>query len=39
MDYDSELRLHNEALRLANHQRADGVWLDSRAWIVSAHRS
>jgi SAM-dependent methyltransferase len=23
---------------LAKHQRADGVWFDSRAWIVSAHR-
>jgi SAM-dependent methyltransferase len=24
---------------LAAHQRADGVWFDSRAWIVSARRS
>jgi SAM-dependent methyltransferase len=23
---------------LAKHQRADGIWLDSRAWIVTAHR-
>jgi SAM-dependent methyltransferase len=23
---------------LATHQRAQGVWFDSRAWIVSAHR-
>ena len=23
---------------LAKHQRADGVWFDSRAWIVTAHR-
>jgi hypothetical protein len=23
---------------LARHQRADGVWFDSRAWIVSARR-
>lgn len=24
---------------LADHQRVDGVWFDSRAWIVSTHRS
>lgn len=24
---------------LAAHRRADGVWFDSRAWIVAAHRS
>lgn len=23
---------------LAKHQRAQGIWFDSRAWIVSAHR-
>jgi len=23
---------------LAKHQRAEGVWFDSRAWIVTAHR-
>jgi hypothetical protein len=38
--YDAELRLHNEVLReaLAAHLSGDGVWLDSRAWIVSARR-
>jgi hypothetical protein len=24
---------------LAAHRQADGVWLDSRAWIVTARRS
>ncbi|MGO4779693.1 hypothetical protein AB4084_29890 [Lysobacter sp. 2RAB21] len=38
---DSRQRAHAvDRLRdlLVRHQRADGVWFDSRAWIVTAHR-
>ena len=48
--YDAELRHHNEILRAAGftvdrlreefdaHLRDDGVWFDSRAWLITARR-
>ena len=45
IDYDAELQLHNEQFRAALEIRAadrvldiGGVWLGSRAWIVTARR-